>query len=400
MALTQSYRTYDDLYAAINRGEANPNLPYYIKKPGLLNKKEKAKEALATYDKYQAREKQNSILEEVKQGRIDAKEAYDKAVDSIPEYKRDKAALARFEGEINKAKSESKTSYDQLEATTKKSQADLTRSEAEARTGVEAGLERYRNLAKRTTLPGQQAIEDSISETTSSSIANLKKYSGGRSGLSALTDIYRNEQSQKTQLGIQGAQNQQSMQMNLAMEEEQAGLTMADIIQKNAVTSTNLGQGLYSAFTDYINRSVGMESSLYGAKVSEQEKEWKSQTTKPLMAANFAQSQYFENNPVPYEQGLAGQDWGEALSNIQTSQAQQTANNKAIIDMISNLSQTAMSLIPGSSEGEQYASTQTSASNYSYPGAQNYINSGAQLSPGANTGYQNYLNGTTPQISY
>ena len=155
------------------------------------------------------------------------------------------------------------TYLDQLSRAVGKSKQDLIRSEAEARTGLEKGLKIRRGLAKRTTLPGQQAIEDKLSETTTGALSNIKRYGGGR-GLSALADIYKQEQEQKRNLGISAAEFQTQMDLGLAGAEEQAGTTMADIIARNAGMGANMSSTLYGAQSDWLGKLATAKTNVAG----------------------------------------------------------------------------------------------------------------------------------------
>lgn len=303
----------------------------------LTNLKAAGEQIEAEEELASAIEKQNQLLDDIKAGRADADEEFQKLIEEYPVYQKDPALMQELRDRFTQAENEQRGALREYETTIGKAKGELTRAEEEARTGLDASLTRLRNLAKKDYLPGQMYAEEQIGETTASALANIKKLTGGRGGLSALTDIYKSEQEQKKQLGLQAAQTQLDLDLGLATAEKEAGLQMADIIQSGAVTRANMGAGLYSAFSDYATKKMASAQTLYGAERAENVLEYQSQTVPAQMAASYAQSKYFETNPYAYEANLLATERGMAYSDVMTAQNQIQQNNQMIANMITQL---------------------------------------------------------------
>lgn len=257
------------------------------------------------------------------------------------------------------------------EAAIGESREGLKRSEEKLQEAQDKSLGVYRDLAKKTRLPGQAAIEDRIKGTTSSALSNIKRLTKGRGGTRALSDVYLGQQQQMTDLGIAGAQNKQAMELNMADKEAGFGTTMADLIRGNAVTEANLGAGIYGAYGDYLNRllqsgtsasinkanlgqqlysaesdymgktaqaetnaatNLGSQArSIYDVERGENILEYQSEQAPAQLEAGFQANKYTANDPTSYQQSLLGRDYSMAYSDKMTAEAAMQANNRAMI---------------------------------------------------------------------
>lgn len=293
------------------------------------------------------RDKQDVLLNEIKEGRADAEEQFNKVVEEFPVYQSNPALMQELRDMFTEAENQSRTALGKYESSISKSREGLARAEEEARSGLDASLDRLRRLTKKDYLPGQRYAEEQIGQSTVNALTNLKRLGGGRGSLSALSDIYASEQAQKRQLGEQSAQTRLNLDLNLAGAEKEAGLVMSDLLRSNAVTNANLGAGLYNAFSDFTNRKISNAQTIYGAETAQDIQEYQSRTVPARMEVDFARSQYFETNPYNYESELLATDRGFAYSDYMTAENQIRENNKMITDMLKNIATLGLSAATG-----------------------------------------------------
>jgi len=353
------YETWEDLYSAIERGEINPHTEYYdIYQRGLINKKTKEQEAKARYDKYEARQNQEKEIDkrEAKQDAADA--AINKIFENFPQLADNQPFIDELQKGLEKQgktladvytniQKEGGTYLDRLAKSVGSSKQELKRSETTAQQGIDKGLDIYRNLAKRTTVPGEQNIRDTISESSASAISDIKKYGGGR-GLSALTEVYKNKMAQERELGIQNANYQTQMDLQLAGAETSAGMSMADIIARNAISSTNLSSTLYGAQSDYLNKlstaktniaqqEGNMATTMYGVNTENQMNQFmygKDGMAKTQAQLGWEQTKYQINDPFSARMQMFGEDMGFAYAEMMRAIQQRNANNKLLTDTL------------------------------------------------------------------
>lgn len=366
------------------------------------DKQEKAdaKEALEEEKIKEAEE-----LEELKKERAESEKELKDILDNWPVYKKDTVLIGNLEKKLKLSEKDLDKAYKELKsgndkalkqladiyteqkiegskalgeyrATIGKSSADLTRGEEEARVGLGKSLDIYRKQAKRDYLPGQEVIQDQLKETTASGLSAIKRYSGGKSGLSGLIDLYRNQQVQEANLGVTAAQNKQNMEMNLAGAEANAGTTMSDIIRSNASTNAQMGSSLYSAYSDYLNKiaaagtnvatntlNTGLNEfsaasninavknanagTMYNVNATENMNEYNSRLAPAQIAANFASNKYFESNPTGYQFDIYGRNIGMAYADIQSAQNKIDANNATAIKLMTEAVKTGLNFVTG-----------------------------------------------------
>ena len=90
------------------------------------------------------------------------------------------------------------------------------RPEYEIPEAEKQALQLAKNMGAQTRLPGQEAIEGQLDETTANTLATIERMGyGGASDINAASRAYGNQQDKETQLGIAAAGNRQQNLRNL-----------------------------------------------------------------------------------------------------------------------------------------------------------------------------------------
>jgi len=423
------FNNWDQAEAAIQAGKFNPYTDTYHVK-GIfdnVNKNKKAEKLNASYDIYTGKQDEKTLLEDLKEERKSAQEDFDEAIANFPIYERDQKALDELTSRLNMSEDTLRNVYEEqkkmggsaidalkssiekgqtkleeveqfqkelggkaleeYKTTVGKTTGELARAEQEAKTGLDKSLDIYRKQARRSYLPGQAAMEDKLKETTAGALSNIKKYSGGRGGLSSLTDIYKSQQEQERDLGIAAAQNKQNLEMQLASAEAGYGTTMADLIRSNALVGADLGSSLYSAYGDYLNRlattgtnvatnrqNMGLNlysaqsdymnklasagtnlgtmqaqkaGAIYDATTAENVREYQSKVIPAEMTANFAANRYTQANPYPYAFDIAGRDVSMGYADKWSAENAIQQNNQMMLGLLGEGLKLALSVPTG-----------------------------------------------------